>query len=196
MSKGDNTRRLIVGHALKRATTEGLDGLSIGTLAADLGLSKSGLFAHFRSKQALQLQVLTAAQHQFIDKVVRPALTSPRGEPRVRALFEGWVGWSSSAERPGGCIFVAASSELDDQPGPLRDLLAELQYQWTQTLERSADIAVQEGHFRADLDRKQFAFELYSLLLGRHLFARLLEDPDAAEMTRTGFERLLASVRA
>ena len=196
MSKGDNTRRLIVGHALKRATAEGLDGLSIGTLAADLGVSKSGLFAHFGSKEALQLQVLTAAQHRFVDRVVRPSLTAPRGEPRVRALFDAWVGWASSAERPGGCVFVAASSELDDKPGAPRDLLAELQHQWMQTLKRSADIAVQEGHFRAELDTKQFAFELYSLLLGRHLFVRLLEDPSATRMTETGFERLLASARA
>src|SRR5437016_4651213 len=127
MRKGERTRHQILQHALSMASTVGFAGLSIGGLADGLDLSKSGLFAHFQSKEGLQLQVLEYAAGKFVEKVVRPSLTAPRGEPRVRALFENWMKWPRLSGMGGGCIFVAASSELDDRPGPVRDRLVELQ---------------------------------------------------------------------
>lgn len=196
MSKGDTTRRSIVSHAIQLASREGLDGLTIGGLARDLGLSKSGLFAHFRSKEQLQLQVLGTAAQRFVDFVVLPALREPRGEPRVVMLFERWLLWGSSAGPTGGCVFVAASSELDDRPGPLREALLTSQSEWTGALARAASIAVEEGHFRDDLDCAQFAFETYSILLGFHLYRRLMQDSQTERRARASFDALLTRSRA
>src|SRR5712691_7251134 len=120
MRKGANTRHAILTHATGLASQVGLTGLTIGALADHLRLSKSGLFAHFRSKEALQIQVLEHAAASFVEAVVRPALPLPRGEPRMRALFERWLEWDQSGALPGGCVFVAAATELDDRPGPVR----------------------------------------------------------------------------
>jgi len=196
MSKGDTTRRSIVGHALQLASREGLNGLTIGGLASDLGLSKSGLFAHFRSKEQLQLQVLGSAAQRFIEFVVLPAIREPRGEPRVRMMFDRWLQWGSSGGPTGGCVFVAASSELDDRPGPLRETLLASQRAWTGALARAASIAVEEGHFRRDLDPDQFAYETYSVLLGFHLYRRLMQDSRAEERARSAFDALLQRSRA
>lgn len=195
MGKGEETRNVILGTAMELASTEGLDGLSIGGLAREVGLSKSGLFAHFNSKENLQLQVLETARARFIDMVVTPALKEPRGEPRVGALFENWLEWTKAPFLPGGCLFLATATELDDQPGPLRDALVSAQQDWIGTLERAARIAVDERHFRADLDTEQFAYELYSILLAYHLFRRLLRDPRSENRSRLAFNRLLESSR-
>src|SRR5437667_155961 len=116
LRKGELTRQAIVEHAARMASRIGLEGLTIGALAEELKLSKSGLFAHFKSKEALQLQALEFGIGRFVDTVVRPALAAPRGEPRVRALFERWVDWPR-ASGLAGCMFVALSTELDDRPG-------------------------------------------------------------------------------
>ena len=192
MGKGAETRGTILETALAVASRDGLGGLSIGGLAREVGLSKSGLFAHFASKQNLQLQVLETGAARFIETVVRPAVQEPRGEPRVRAMFENWILWSQASFLPGGCLFVAGAAELDDRPGPVRDYLMATQRDWTSAMARSAAIAVDVGHFRADLDCQQFAFELYSILLAYHLFRRLLGDPAAEQRGRSAFERLLA----
>src|ERR1700704_2875943 len=123
MSKGATTRQAILSHALGLATKLGVEGLTIGRLADDLGMSKSGLFAHFRSKDVLQVEVLRMAAERFIETVTRPALTAPRGEPRVRALIDRWFSWEQSPPLPGGCPFTAAAFELDDRPGPARNFL-------------------------------------------------------------------------
>jgi len=195
MSKGEETRTVILDTALELASMDGLEGLSIGSLAREVGLSKSGLFAHFNSKENLQLGVLETAVERFVATVVTPALGAPRGEPRVRAMFENWLAWARAPFLPGGCVFVATANELDDRPGPLRDALVAAQEQWLGTLAKAAGIAVAEGHFRADLEADQFAYELYSILLAYHLFRRLLRDPKAEERSRKAFERLLASCR-
>lgn len=195
MSKGEETRTAILDTALALASTGGLEGLSIGGLAREVGLSKSGLFAHFNSKENLQLQVLETAEGRFVAEVVLPAIRQPRGEPRVRALFDNWLDWTKASFLPGGCPFVATTVELDDRPGPLRDHLVDAQSRWLATLARAASIAVEEGHFRPDLDTEQFAYELYSVLLAYHLFRRLLRDPRAEARCRSAFERLLASAR-
>ncbi|HEV3051234.1 MAG TPA: TetR/AcrR family transcriptional regulator, partial [Longimicrobium sp.] len=134
------------------ASVEGLEGISLGRLAAELGMSKSGLFAHFASKEALQLDVLQAAADRFMEVVVRPAMAEPRGEPRVRSLFEHWLVWERHESLPGGCIFMHAAAELDDRPGPTRDALVQWQRQWLDALAKAARLAVEAGHFRADLD--------------------------------------------
>ena len=195
MRKGEATRTVILDRGVRLATQIGLEGLSIGRLATDLGLSKSGLFAHFRSKEALQIQVLDAAAERFVEEVVKPAVREPRGEPRVAALFEHWLGWAKSNSGLGGCLFVAAAAELDDRPGPVRDRLVELQKGWLDTIGIVYRTGVDERHFRADADPGQFAHDLYSLMLGYHHAWRLMRDPRAEERARAAFERLLASVR-
>jgi AcrR family transcriptional regulator len=196
VSKGDETRRAILTDALAQASTLGLAGLTIGSLAKRTGMSKSGLFAHFASKEALQIAVLEEARDRFINTVVSPALKEPRGEPRVRALFERWLRWDDAEFQPGGCVFLAAAVELDDQPGPVRDRLVEIQQDWLDALQTAARIAKDVGHFRADLDVAQWAFDFWGLVLGYHWYARLLRSEQAAERVRAGFERLLASARA
>src|SRR5690242_16674372 len=131
LRKGEVTRSAILDRAGAMATEVGLEGLTIGALASDLDMSKSGLFAHFRSKEELQMQVIERQREKFVDEVVRPVLSVPGGEPRVRALFERWLAWRGS--QPGGCFFANASFELDDRPGPVRDRLAELQREWVRT---------------------------------------------------------------
>ena len=193
MSKGDETRQVILTRALALANVVGLSGVTIGRLAEDTGLSKSGLFAHFGSKEALDVAVVEEAGRQFVQEVMVPALAEPRGEPRIRALFERWLEWG---ERPGGCFFVGASAELDDRPGPARDALIRACKDWIDMLGTAARIAVDESHFRADLDTEQFAFELYGTMLGGHTFIRFLDDPRGLARMRTTFDRIVGSARA
>ena len=195
LRKGETTRQAILERATVLASREGLDGLTIGTLAADLGLSKSGLFAHFRSKDALQVQILEFAGQKFVDAVVRPALAVPRGEARVRALFEHWLAWAES-HHPGGCLFVAAATELDDQPGPARDQLVRSQRDWMETIATCFRTGIAEGHFAPDAEPEQFAYSLYGVMLAYHHAARLLGDPAAVPRARAAFEALLEGVRA
>lgn len=196
VGKGEQTRDAILERAMVLASEVGLEGLTIGGLAEALDLSKSGLFAHFRSKEALQIQTLEWAAARFEEAVIRPALRAARGEPRVRALFEGWLRWPKIVPQPGGCIFVAASVELDDRPGPARDKLVRLQRDWLDVIAGAVRIAIQEGHFDPRVDSAQFAFELYGIMLVFHHTARLLRDPRAEERARRGFEALLARARA
>lgn len=193
MAKGEQTRQAILAKAFELAKTVGLSGLSIGRLAEDTGLSKSGLFAHFGSKEALLVAVVQEAARQFVEFVMAPALQQPRGEPRVRALFDRWVQWGL---RPGGCFFVGAVAELDDQPGPPRDALVQTCKDWLDALATAARITVAEGHFRADLDPEQFAFDVYSVMLGFHTYQKFLRAPDSLARARGSLERLLESARA
>jgi AcrR family transcriptional regulator len=194
VGKGEETRASILDASLQIASRVGFDALTIGQLAERTDMSKSGLFAHFRSKEQLQLQTLDWGRERFTDVVVRPTLAAPRGEARVRALFEHWLDWEQDG-LTGGCVFVAASIEYDDQPGPMQDELVRHQRDWTEFIATVAGTAVSEGHFRADLDTQQLAFALQGLMLGYHHAHRLLRDPHALERTRTGFEQLLESSR-
>ena len=195
MSKGALTRQTILEHAVGMASKVGLSGLSIGKLADDLELSKSGLFAHFQSKEALQLQILDYAAQRFVDVVVRPSLAAPRGEPRVRAMFDNWRHWPRESALPGGCLFVAAAVELDDQPGPVRDRLVQLQKDWLDTLAAATRSAISEGHFHDGVDPEQLAHDLSGIMLMHHHSTRLLRDPKASARTRTAFEALIASAK-
>lgn len=195
LSKGESTRRTILDHAAKLATQLGLEALSIGRLAEDLGLSKSGLFAHFASKETLQLQVLDYAAGRFVDTVVRPALAVARGEGRVKALVERWIDWPKASGLPGGCFFVAVSAEYDDRPGPIRDRISQLQRDWLETIANTVRTAIAEGHFRKDVDPDQFAFELYGHMLMGHLGWRLLEDRKSGSRARKAVDALFARAR-
>lgn len=195
MRKGALTRQAILEHAVGLASQVGLEGLTIGRLAEELELSKSGLFAHFQSKQALQVQTLELAAQRFVELVISPALQAPRGEARVRALFERWLEWPRAFAQPGGCVFVAAAAELDDQPGPARELLVKLQRDWLEGLATAARSAVREGHFRRELDVEQFAFEEYGLMLVTHQAWRLMGDKQAFKRARRGFDALIERAR-
>ena len=195
MPKGAETRRTILDHALQVATKEGLEGLTIGRLAQDLQLSKSGLFAHFRGKEELLLQVLETARTRFIEQVVKPGLAAARGEPRVRALFEAWLAWERSSALPGGCPFIAAAVELDDRPGPARDFIVQSQRDWLDVIANSVRTGIQEGQFHSDFDAEQFAYELHGTMLSYHHVARLLRDPRAEARVRRAFESLLDRAR-
>jgi AcrR family transcriptional regulator len=195
VSKGASTRDAVLGHALALASEVGLEGVTIGTLADRAQMSKSGLFAHFESKEALQIAVLEEAVRRFVDLVVSPALKKKRGEPRLRALLENWSAWADADFMPGGCIFVASIAELDDRPGKVHDRLAESQRDWLDTLAGSIRIAIEEGHFRKDLDPSALAQELLALAYGTHLLSRLLRDPKAMSRLRNAVERLLVGAR-
>jgi AcrR family transcriptional regulator len=194
MNKGMETRQAVLEEAAREASRVGLGGLTIGSLAASTQLSKSGLFAHFQSKESLQLQLLDHTRARFVELVVRPALAARRGEPRVRELFRRWLAWDADA-LPGGCLFVAASAELDDQPGPVRDRLAQDQRDWMDTIAQVFRTGVAEGHFRPDADPEQFAYDLYGVMLAFHHASRLLADPAAATRATSAFEALLHAAR-
>ena len=195
MNKGALTRHSILERATSLASQAGLGGLTIGGLAEELDLSKSGLFAHFHSKEALQIQVLEHAAERFIEVVVRPALQAPRGEQRLRSLFELWLAWGRSTPMPGGCIFVAAATELDDRPGPVRDRLIALQRDWLTVIATSFRKAIETGFCRADADPDQFAHDLYGVMLAYHHASRLLDDPQAEARARRAFSALLEAAR-
>jgi AcrR family transcriptional regulator len=196
MSKGEATRHSILERATALVSEVGLAGLTIGGLADELGLSKSGLFAHFKSKEALEVQVLEHVAAIFVDAVVKPALRAPRGEPRIRALFERLIDWPASCGLPGGCPILAAAVELDDRPGPARDVLVSQQKDWLDTLANLARAAVAEGHFDKRVDPEQIAFELFGIEFAYHHAVRLLGDPKAARRAHTAFEALLARAKA
>jgi len=194
MTKGDTKKAAILDTALEAARRDGLEALTIGSLAKSAEMSKSGLFAHFESKANLQCEVLEHAAAVFVKEIVVPALNQPRGEPRLRALFENWLDWALAADDDagGGCIFLAAAMELDDAEGPVRDFLVRTQRDWQETLRRSIRIAKEESHMRADVDVDQLAYRIHANMMGFHYYARLLRDPNAEKRARDTFESLLA----
>jgi AcrR family transcriptional regulator len=196
VSKGEETRGAILGSALALASEVGLAGATIGALADRTHMSKSGLFAHFQSKENLEVAILEEAIRRFVALVVTPALSEKRGEPRVKALFDRWLAWPKHDFQPGGCIFAAAAAELDDKPGPARDVLVAAQKDWIDTLAMAARIAKDEGHFRADLDTKQLAFEEFTLVYGAMIVHRLELDERPGKRLRTAFDRLLRDARS
>jgi AcrR family transcriptional regulator len=195
VNKGEQTRQEIVDRALALAGEVGLQGLSLGVLAAGVSLSKSGLFAHFRSKEALQVEVLQRAIDNFIQDVVAPALRKPRGEPRLRTLFDLYLAWVHGNGRNGSCFFMALTHEYDDRPGPVRDLLVQSQRDWYDVIARAARTAVEEGHFRADLDLEQFAYEFVGIGMVFQQVSKLLANPRAEERARAAFEALVTRSR-
>ena len=189
--KGQQTKAAIVDAALGLATQIGLEGLSIGALAEVTQMSKSGVFAHFGSREELQISVVREYHAKFEDEVFRPAMSAPRGLPRLRALFDRWVR-RVSVEIDSGCIYISGAVEFDDRPGPVRDALVTMVQTWQDALERAIRAAVDAGHLRPDTDAGQLLFEIHGLILALHHDARFLRHAGAEERARTAFARLLA----
>jgi AcrR family transcriptional regulator len=189
-TKGERTRAAILDEALRLVSKAGLDGLTIGTLADATGMSKSGLFAHFGSREELLLAVLAHGQAEFTEVVFEPAMAKPRGLPRLRAMFVNWLDWTESAELPGGCPFVSGASEFDDKPGPVRDTLAGAQRAWIETLKRGVRQAIEEGQLAEDTDPEQIAFEMFGIALVVHHHRRLLSYKKTRERALTALDSL------
>jgi AcrR family transcriptional regulator len=194
-SKGEATKSRIVLRALELAASAGLGSISIGDLAQDLGLSKSGLFAHFGSKEQLQLDVLDMAAELFRAAVFDPAQRASRGEAKITLLFENVLKWSHSRNVPGGCVFLAGAFEWDDVQGPVRQRLVEWTDRFNAAVSRAATAAVEQREFRADLDVELVAYELHGILMKYHVEARLMRSKKALILARRAFDRLLADAR-
>ncbi len=191
-TKGEQTRAAILDEALKIASKLGLEGLTIGSLADATGMSKSGLFAHFGSREDLQLAVLEHAAQRYGNKVFLPVLKIERGLPRLRALFQRWLEWTLESGLPGGCIMISAANEYDDRPGPIRDAVIANQNRGRAISEKAVRLAVEEGHLRSDTDPEQIAFELLAIVLASHNYRRLLGDREARQRALTAFDELIA----
>ena len=192
--KGDLTRAAIVEAALLAASRGGLEGLTIGTLADSMHMSKSGVFAHFGSREELQLAVLKAYVQRFVDEVLRPAVKKPRGLPRLEAILERWVAFLAR-EMTRGCIMIAGAIEYDDVPGPQRDEMVMIIAGWKRELIKAIRQAAAEGHLKPRVDAPQLVFEIYGLMLAMHQDARLLRSADSAKRARAGLRRLIDGVR-
>ncbi len=191
MGKGEHTRQAILDEAFSLASCVGVSGLSIGILAERTKMSKSGLFAHFGSKEELQLAVLREAQQRFAEVVLRPAFRQPRGLGRLRAVVVNWLDWTREANLPGGCVINAAAAEFDDQPGPLRDEVRRGLTALRRSLVETVVKAVEAGELRADTDAEQFAFEMEGIYQVTQQSRRLLNDPDADRRALVAFDRLV-----
>jgi AcrR family transcriptional regulator len=192
--KGSETRDHILRAAVQLSRDIGLSGLTIGGLAEMVGMSKSGLFAHFGSKEDLQIAVLQTAQSLFGELVLRPAIAEAKGLGRLRAIVRRWLDWSGGgAELKGGCVVLAAFHEFDDRPGPVRDEVLLIAETLRQTLRRAIGQAVGSGELPGDLDVEQFSFELFGLVMASHLHVRLLGDLTATRRALAGFDRLIAA---
>ncbi len=190
LQKGQQTRAAILDAALALAAHMGLEGLSIGALAEVTKMSKSGVFAHFGSREELQISVIREYHLRFEAEVFHPALKQARGLPRLQALFEHWVR-RVSVELDSGCIYISGAVEFDDRPGPVRDALVAMVRDWQSALTRAVEQAVSEGHLRPDADVPQMLFEIQGLILALHHDARFLRNPGVLGRVRQSFERLL-----
>ncbi|MFZ4551950.1 MAG: TetR/AcrR family transcriptional regulator [Aquabacterium sp.] len=188
--KGQQTRAAILEAALSLASQMGIEGLSIGALAEVTGMSKSGVFAHFGSREELQISVIREYHERFDEEVFRPAIAQPRGLPRLRALVKNWVS-KVATEIDSGCIYISGAVEFDDRPGPVRDALAGMVLLWHGALEKAIRIAIDVGDLRPDTDPMQMLFEIHGLILSLHHDARFLRSPGAVERARVAFERVI-----
>jgi AcrR family transcriptional regulator len=192
--KGVATRELILNCAYELAREEGLEGLSIGNVALGAGMSKSGVFAHFGSREQLQLALLEWVGARFVEFVKAPALRAARGLPRLRKMAERWCEWGRIHQS--GCVLLSSAVEYDGREGPLREHVLRQQELWREELKRAIRLAVEVGHLRADTDATQLAFEIYSLMLGLHHDAGLFGYEQARRLTDRALERLFASYGA
>jgi AcrR family transcriptional regulator len=188
--KGQQTRAAILDAALSLASHMGLEGLSIGALAEITGMSKSGVFAHFGSREELQISVIREYHNRFEDEVFVPAIREQRGLPRFVTMFERWVR-RVSVEIDSGCLYISGAVEFDDRPGPVRDALAAMVRAWQLALERAIHMAIEEGHLKRDTDAAQMLFEVHGLILALHHDARFLRNPDVLSRARASFERVV-----
>ncbi|MBX3658454.1 MAG: TetR/AcrR family transcriptional regulator [Ramlibacter sp.] len=190
MQKGQQTKAAIVDAALGLATQIGLEGLSIGALAEVTQMSKSGVFAHFGSREELQISVIREYHTRFEDEVFYPAMSEPRGLPRLRALFANWMK-RTSVEIDSGCIYISGAVEFDDRTGPVRDALASSVMTWHAAMKRALASAKEEGHLRSDVNEEQMLFEIHGLILALHYEARFLKNPGSMDRANAGFDNIL-----
>ena len=192
MRKGELTRAAILDVALSLASRDGLEGLTIGLLAEKMSMSKSGVFAHFGSREDLQLEVVKLYHRHFEQEVFHPSIKEPRGLPRLRAMFARWIK-QVTIEISSGCIYISGAVEYDDRPGEIRDQLVSMVRTWQQALHRCVLQAVEIGHLRADTDAEQLVYEMYGLILGLHHDARFLKKAGSEERAQKAFDRLIQS---
>ncbi len=188
--KGQQTKAAIVDAALSLATQIGLEGLSIGALAEATQMSKSGVFAHFGSREELQISVVLEYHARFEEEVFYPALQAARGLPRVRALFDNWMK-RTSVEIDSGCIYISGAVEFDDRPGPVRDAIATSVKIWLAAMHRAVANAQEAGHLNTQADAHQILFEIHGLILALHYEARFLKTPGSIDRALQGFENIL-----
>ncbi|MDF2467555.1 MAG: transcriptional regulator, TetR family-like protein [Ramlibacter sp.] len=190
LQKGQQTKAAIVDAALSLATQIGLEGLSIGALAEVTQMSKSGVFAHFGSREELQISVVREYHHRFEQEVFFPAMAEERGLPRLRAMFANWMK-RTSVELDSGCIYISGAVEFDDRPGPVRDALAWSVQTWHAAMKRAITLAKEEGHLDATTEEEQMLFEIHGLILALHYEARFLKNPGSIARAHAGFENIL-----
>lgn len=196
MRKGEQTRAAILDAALELASRDGLEGLTIGLLAERMQMSKSGVFAHFGSREDLQVEVIKEYHHRFEEEVFYPALLERRGLPRLHTMVWRWID-RRVQEVTTGCIYISGAVEYDDRAeSPVRAVLVESVTVWRSTLLRAIRQAMEEGHLRADTDPQMMLLELYSLTLGLHHDGRFLRLPDAVDLTHRALEKLFDSYRS
>lgn len=194
MRKGEQTRAAILDVALELASRNGLEGLTIGLLADRMNMSKSGVFAHFGSREDLQMEVLKLYHHRFEQEVFFPSVKEPRGLPRLESMFARWVK-RVSVEIASGCIYISGAVEYDDRPGPIREALVAMVRAWQGALLRAVQQSVDVGALQAGTDPQQLVYEMYGLILALHHDARFLRVPGALERANRGFARLIENYR-
>ncbi len=194
--RSELTLATILDTAIGMAAADGLESLSIGAVAQRLGLSKSGVFSRVGSREALQRAVLEEYDRRFLADVFVPAMSEPRGLPRLNAIVRRWLERAVRVEVRQGCIYCAGAFEFDDREGPLRDLLLDGVVRWRAALKRTIVQAIDAGHLRPDCDPVQLVFELDGLFIALMREARFLRDPKAAERTFAAYDRLIRSVMA
>ena len=192
--KGEQTRAAIIEAALDLASRRGLEGLTIGPLAERMQMSKSGVFAHFGSREDLQIAVLKEYERRFVDDVLMPGLREPRGLPRLQAVFGRWLE-RTAVEATSGCIYIAGATEYDDRPGAVREELVSMIRSWQREITRTIRQTVEQGDLPPDTDVEELVFQLYGVVLVLHHDARLLKSRDAVGRARRSFDRLIASYR-
>ena len=192
LSKGEETRAVILEAAVQHAGVHGFDALTIGVLAEQTGLSKSGLFAHFGSKEELQIATLDEAVRRYNEVAFIPALKAPRGLRRLSVVFDNWLQW---IERSGlkACPMIAANTEFDDRPGPMRDAVVQHMQRLNHEIMRSVQMAIDTGEFTTDTDPEQFAFELFGIISSCYRSRNLFDDAKANMRARRAFDRLTSS---
>lgn len=190
MRKGELTRAAILDVALDLASRDGLEGLTIGLLADRMNMSKSGVFAHFGSREDLQIEVLKLYHHHFEQEVFYPSMQEERGLPRLQMMFARWIK-RVTVEIASGCIYISGAVEYDDRPGPIREELVGMVLAWQGALRRCVLQARELGHLHSDTDPDQLVYEMYGLVLALHHDARFIQRPGSVDRAQVGFERLL-----
>ncbi|WP_332878868.1 TetR/AcrR family transcriptional regulator [Massilia sp. S19_KUP03_FR1] len=194
MRKGELTRAAILDVALELASREGLEGLTIGLLADKMNMSKSGVFAHFGSREDLQMEVLKLYHHRFEQEVFFPSVKESRGIPRLQAMYARWIK-RVSVEIASGCIYISGAVEYDDRPGPIREELVAMVRAWQGALLRCVQQCIDAGQLQPDTDAQQMVYEMYGLILALHHDARFLRRPGSVDRAKLGFDRLLENYR-